>query len=93
MGSGFEIKWDKNALDRVVKETANKAVVEQGRKLQSELDSVLAQSSGKTAAEIKPLVQNAFRRIGGSISDPELTQYAEVIAEGTRIVVQPERLK
>jgi hypothetical protein len=90
MSGEFKLNWNQREFERAVNDSANKAVVEQAQRLQSALDSLLGRSKGKTVAQIKPMVKEAFRQIGGSITEPELSQYAEVLADGRRIVMRPE---
>ena len=42
---------------------------------------------GRPVSEIKPALQREWKKIGGSITDPELTQYASSISEGVRIQI------
>lgn len=89
MGKGFEIKWNKGALERAVKDATREGLVQSSRNIQQQLDAVLAAAQGKSATEVKPMLQDAFRKVGGSISEPELSQYAEILARGQRIVIEP----
>lgn len=84
MANGFEIKWDKNALDDVVGDVVKDYAVD----LQKRIDTLSRLHKGKPVEQIKPLLQADFRQNGGSITDPELTEWAEAISEGVRIEVR-----
>lgn len=91
MGAGFEIKWNKRALERAVKEAASKGVREIAERMQRVVDAVSLSQAGKTAAEIAPALKREMARIDVTITDPELTQYAQAISEGRRIMMQPDQ--
>jgi hypothetical protein len=78
MNSGWEDELGRMAFEAV-----------QSR-LQPVLDRVHEQYAGRPVNEIKPVLARewAANTEGGSIADPELTQYATVISEGHRIVLQ-----
>lgn len=44
--------------------------------------------SGKPAFTIKPALQRASRRLGGSLSEQELTEHSTLISEGTESKVK-----
>ena len=52
---------------------------------QKMLDSLSRRYKGHSVAEIKPVLRREWARVGGSISDPELTDYATLISGGTSI--------
>lgn len=52
---------------------------------QKMLDSLSHRYKGRPVSEIKPVLKREWSRVGGSISDPELTDYATHISEGTPI--------
>lgn len=52
---------------------------------QKMFDSLLRRYKGRPVSEIKPVLRREWSRVGGSISDPELTEYATHISEGTNI--------
>ena len=53
-------------------------------------DSLTRRYKGRPVSEIKPLLKHEWSQLGGSISDPELTDYATHISEGTRIHMRVE---
>ena len=52
---------------------------------QKMFDYLSRRYKGRPVSEIKPVLKREWSRVGGSISDPELTEYATHISEGTRI--------
>lgn len=78
MNSGWEDELGRLAFEAVQ------------RQLQPALDRVHEQYAGRPVDEIKPVLAQewAANTEGGSITDPELTQYATVISEGHRIVLE-----
>jgi len=53
-------------------------------------DRLAGQYKGRPVAEIKAALQREWASMGGSISDPELTDYAEHISEGVKIRIELE---
>jgi hypothetical protein len=51
------------------------------------------QHQGRPVDSIKPALKRLFERRGGKITEPELTQYAEMISDGTKIEFKPGQLK
>ncbi|TQK17759.1 hypothetical protein FBY40_0236 [Microbacterium sp. SLBN-154] len=58
-----------------------------------QLENLRAQLAGHPVEEIKPHLQALFRRGGGTISDPELTDWAQLISDNTRITFEPEKIR
>lgn len=76
MSPGWEKELEK-AVRRALKDIASD--------YQKMFDSLLRRYKGRPVSEIKPVLRREWSRVGGSISDPELTEYATHISEGTRI--------
>lgn len=70
----------------------NRAVQGQVKNIASEyqrmLDSLVRTHSGKPVSAIKPVLRRSWQLIGGDITDPQLTQYAQHISDGTKIRVK-----
>lgn len=81
----FKFEFDEQALRREVERQVQPAIEELARDMTLEMDQLQTRYAGRPAAEIKPALQRLFTRDGGSISDPELSEYAEAISAGTRI--------
>ena len=72
--------WEKE-LEKAVR-PALKDIASDYQKM---FDSLSRRYKGRPVSEIKPVLRREWSRVGGSISDPELTEYATHISEGTRI--------
>lgn len=72
--------WEKE-LEKAVR-PALKDIASDYQKM---FDSLLRRYKGRPVSEIKPVLRREWSRVGGSISEPELTEYATHISEGTRI--------
>ena len=72
--------WEKE-LEKAVR-PALKDIASHYQKM---FDSLLRRYKGRPVSEIKPVLRREWSRVGGSISEPELTEYATHISEGTRI--------
>lgn len=72
--------WEKE-LEKAIR-PAMKDIASDYQKM---FDSLSRRYRGRPVSEIKPVLKREWTRVGGSISDPELTEYATLISEGTRI--------
>ncbi|MFJ4851445.1 hypothetical protein [Streptomyces sp. NPDC088733] len=82
----FEI--DQNAVDAAI----NAGMQKFTSNLTSALGALSEQYQGRPLEEIKPEIQRVWaqRTGGGTIMDPELTQYAEQIQAGGTVTFRPE---
>ncbi len=84
-----EIKWNPDALRRVVQRGFDDAVP----KMQAVLDSVLASEQGKNVEVVKAtLAARWHQQLGLAASDGFLQGTAEQLAAGTRVVLRPGQL-
>lgn len=72
--------WEKE-LEKAVR-PALKDIASDYQKM---FDSLARRYKGRPVSEIKPVLRREWSRVGGSISDPKLNEYATHISEGTRI--------
>lgn len=84
MGSGSKFEMSRD-FERDLNKMLQGTMKDIASEYQKMFDSLLRRYKGRPVAEIKPVLRREWRRIGGSISDPELTDYATLISEGTRI--------
>lgn len=84
MGSGFKFEISRE-LERDLKKMVQGTVKDIASDYQKMFDSLSRRYKGRPVSEIKPVLRREWARIGGAISDPELTDYATLISEGTRI--------
>jgi hypothetical protein len=71
-----------------MKKILQQTMQEEAKKIQRMMDQLGRQYRGQSVSTIKPALQRAWKRDGGSISDPELTEYATAISEGRPIKVE-----
>lgn len=71
-------------LQRVVQPQVQ-AIADQYQQM---LDRLGRQYAGQSVETIKPALQAEWSRIGGSITDPELSTYAQHISDGVPIKVR-----
>jgi hypothetical protein len=76
--------------DRALKKAVNQGVKKIADDLTKALNGLTSRYEGKPLEEIKPEIQRVWAKHsgGGSITDPELTQFAEQIQAGGRVRVQ-----
>ena len=84
MGSGFKFEMSRD-FERDLKKVVQGTVKDIASDYQKMFDSLLRRYKGRPVSQIKPVLRREWARVGGSISDPELTEYATHISEGTRI--------
>jgi len=56
------------------------------------LDALASSHAGKPLEEVKAALRSGWQGLGGDLTDPELTQYAECVKEGRRIEIRPQRI-
>ncbi|MFI1382901.1 hypothetical protein [Embleya sp. NPDC020886] len=71
--------------EAAVRKVVNDAAQRQGNRYEQMLQRLTQGYAGRPVSEIKPILQREWRALGGDITDPELTKYAQAISEGTRI--------
>lgn len=64
---------------------AQDAVKEAADDTQRMFDSLVRRYKGRSVSEIKPVLRREWARRDGTMSESELTDYATLISEGTRI--------
>lgn len=81
----FEFDFDPKEFERAIRKDVEAHVQDISREMTRELDRLSTRYAGRPVAEIKPALKRIWEKDGGSISDPELSEYAQMISEGTRI--------
>lgn len=76
--------------ERAIQKAVNQGVQKMASDLTTALGALTAQYEGRPLEEIKPEIQRvwAAKTGGGSITDPELTRFAEQIQAGGEVVVR-----
>ncbi|MEV5451554.1 hypothetical protein [Streptomyces sp. NPDC052535] len=84
--SKVKFELDERALQKV----ANEAVAKMARDLTAALNGLKSKYQGAPIDDVKAAVQAEWSKHsgGGSITDPELTQFAEQIQQGGRVEVR-----
>jgi len=79
-----------NFDDRALKKAVQQGVQKMATDLTRALNGLTSRYQGKPLEEIKPEIQRVWAKHtgGGSITDPELTQFAQQIHQGGRVTVQ-----
>lgn len=70
-----------------IKELGRRAVRQMLPHYQRQYDELLQSHAGKPVEDVKAALIAMYRRSGGVITDPELTRRAELISQGTRVVL------
>lgn len=79
------ITFDRGGFERDLRRLAQDAVKEAADDTQKMFDSLLRRYRGRPVSEIKPVLRREWARRDGTMSERELTDYATLISEGTRI--------
>ncbi len=82
MASGFSLGKD---FEREVIKAAQSGLREVANDYQMMFDSLARRYRGQPVEVIKPALRREWNRMGGSLSDAELTDYSSLISEGTHI--------
>ncbi|MEW2266879.1 hypothetical protein [Streptomyces sp. NPDC047868] len=85
-----KIKFDERGLKKAVQKAAEKTARGMASDLTRALNGLTPTYQGRPLDEVKQAVQSTWKRHsgGGSITDPELTEFAEKIASGGRVEVR-----
>ena len=82
----MKFKINEAALKRAVAPAVQSIAEDKTR----QMDQLVADYAGHDLDEVKMAIVALFKRDGGSISDPELTKYAETVQRGQRIVFRAD---
>jgi hypothetical protein len=56
-------------------------------------DRVLSSHGGRSVDVVKPVLYREMKRAGITLSDPQLSAYAQQISDGGRVVIKADRIK
>jgi hypothetical protein len=87
--SSMKFKIDENALRRAVGQQVDVALKDIATRRNADMMRLEVEYGGKPLDAIKPALKGVFEKDGGSLTDPELTQYAEAIRDGVQIRFRP----
>jgi len=80
-----------NDFERQLNKAVQGALGDVAKDYQRMFDSLSRRYRGRPVSSIKPVLLGEWKRIGGSITDPELTEYATHISNGTHIKMKAGR--
>ncbi|WP_028281138.1 hypothetical protein [Arthrobacter sp. H5] len=84
MGSGFT--FNSKDFEKQVRKATEGSVRDLAGQYERMFESLRRRYTGRPVDVIKPILEHEWKRInGGSITNPELTDYASLISEGTHI--------
>lgn len=75
-------------LEREINRAVQGQVKDVTAEYQRMFDRMVRTYAGHPTAAIKPVLRRNWQTIGGDITDPELTTYAQHISDGTKIQVK-----
>lgn len=75
-------------LERELMRVVERGLEGRAQALQRLLDRVGREAAGKPIADVKVKLASAARHEGWTLTDPELTNFAEALSAGTRITVR-----
>ena len=85
--------FDSKGFEKAFKKVASDAFDQRAREMQQTMDRLGRELKGQPLATAKSRLQREWQRTGGSITEPELTQYAEALVAGTRIEFKKQPIK
>jgi hypothetical protein len=91
--TSMKFSFDEGAFKREIEKQASSEVGRIARSMSRTLEAVRQQYQGRPIEEIKPALRCAIQRDGGDLTDPDLSEYARLIGDGTKIEVQPGDIK
>jgi hypothetical protein len=80
-----------NDFERQLNKAVEGALGDVAKDYQRMFDFLSRRYQDRPVSAIKPVLQREWKRIGGSITDPELTEYATHISNGTHIKMKVGR--
>ncbi|NKY38016.1 hypothetical protein [Cellulomonas septica] len=89
----MSFQFDDRAFRRALQQETQSALDEVARNFEREFDRLRIQYAGRPVSEIRPAIRQMFADQGGSISDPELAEYAEAVSGGAKINVTVDQIR
>jgi hypothetical protein len=84
---GVSFEWSGD-FDLHIEALAAEATKGVATALQATLDGVAREYGGQPLDVIKPVLAKRWAETGGTLTDPQLTEYATILSEGGRIEVR-----
>lgn len=89
----MKIQFNEREVKRLMQTEVQKGVEKLAAQQTRDLERLCQQYIGRPVAEIKPALQRLFRRYDGNVTDPELSEWAQMISDGTRIRMQAGKIR
>lgn len=80
-------------IERATKQAVEKAYRSNATEMQRTFDRLGRELKGQSLDVAKSRLQREWSRDGGSLTDPELTEYATALVEGTRIELKVQSIR
>jgi len=86
MSSGFSFDFNAKDLEREVMRAAESGMNDLAKQYERLFESMSRKYMGQPISDIKPVLRREWLRMTGkSIADPDLTDYAQAISDGTKV--------
>lgn len=82
----MNFEFNDEGMRRVAEDAVSKVAAQQTQ----DLDRLRQQYTGQPVAVIRPVLQQLFASYDGNITEPELSEWAQLLSDGTRIEMTPE---
>ncbi|WCD91449.1 hypothetical protein [Microbacterium sp. nov. GSS16] len=82
----MDFKFNEEGMRRVAEE----AVANMAAQQTQDLERLRQQYVGQPIAVIRPALRQLFASYDGNITEPDLSEWAQLISDGTRIEMTPE---
>jgi hypothetical protein len=89
----ISINFDERQLRRALEAQVQAGVKDLAADYTRRLESLRDQMAGRPVEEIKPHLRAIFRDGGGDLTEPELTEWAQLVSDNTRIMFKPEHIQ
>lgn len=91
MASSF--KFNEHEFKRLIETQVQAGIDKIAQDYTRAFDRLRQTHAGRPIAEIKLELQRIVRGNDGSIADPELTEWAQAIADGTKITFKTDKIR
>lgn len=82
----MNFEFNEEGMRRIAEEAVAKVAAEQTQ----DLERLRQQYVGQPMEVVRPALQQLFASYDGNITEPELSEWAQLISDGTRIEMTPE---
>lgn len=89
----MKIKFNEREFKRLMQTDVQKGIEKMAAHQTRDLERLRQQYTGRPVAEIKPALQQLFRSYDGNVTDPELSEWAQMISDDTRITMKAGQIR